>query len=57
MDETKRLARVSTLLDELRDYIGSVSTIIVPTRIEMTSRVDEIQRILLGDRETRSEDN
>jgi hypothetical protein len=59
--QTVDLARVSALLDEAKDLIAQISGLIPGTWPEPAVRahrkIDEAQRVLVGDRPTRAEDN
>lgn len=58
---TVDLARVSALLDEAKEEIVQISGLVVGTWPEPSVRahrkIDEAQRLLVGDEPTRAEDN
>lgn len=55
------LARVSALLDEAKEEIVQISGLVPGTwpepAVRAHGKIDEAQRLLVGDRRTRAEDN
>lgn len=56
MDEVQRLARVSSLLDQAKEILEAQELTITGAS-HAWSRVDEAQRVLLGDAPTDARDN
>ena len=55
------LARASTLLDEAKDEIVQITGLVPGTwpepAVQAHRKIEEAQRILIGDKPTRAEDN